>query len=115
MNFTTAVNSREHRLARLSQLASGTVFSRVIPIGFALGSSAFADHVPPVGLDYQGTWVVLIAVGVITALLILSLLWAYLDGQFSNPERIKFEVAQPDNDWPFGRGTSLERPESSKQ
>jgi nitrogen fixation-related uncharacterized protein len=85
-------------------------------IAFVLGSSAFADHIPPVGLDYQGTWVVLIAVGVITALLILSLLWAYLDGQFTNPERIKFEIAQPDNnDWPFGRGTSLERPEPGKQ
>lgn len=78
------------------------------------GSSAFADHIPPVGLDYQGTWVVLVAVGVITALLILSLLWAYLDGQFTNPERIKFDITKPDNEWPFGRGTSLERPEPEK-
>jgi hypothetical protein len=79
--------------------------------GFLLGSSALADHVPAVGLDYKGTWVVLIAVGVIFSLLVLSALWAYLDGQFSNTERIKFSVLEPDNDWPYGRGTSIERPE----
>jgi hypothetical protein len=113
--ITDSAISRKHHPVRPAAFASRTVLSRVIPIAFGLGSSAFADHIPPVGLDYQGTWVVLIAVGVITALLILSLLWAYLDGQFTNPERIKFEIAQPDNDWPFGRGTSLERPEPGKQ
>ena len=76
---------------------------------FALCSSALADHVPPAGLDYQGTWAVLIAVGVIFALLALSFAWAYLDGQFSNPERIKYDVTQPDREWPFGAGTSIER------
>jgi nitrogen fixation-related uncharacterized protein len=106
---------KEQRSVQRFKFASRTVLSRGVPLAFVLGSSAFADHIPPVGLDYQGTWVVLIAVGVITALLILSLLWAYLDGQFTNPERIKFEIAQPDNDWPFGRGTSLERPEPEKQ
>ncbi len=112
------ISSRKHRPGRSLALASRTVFSRAarraIPVALLFGSSAFADHIPPVGLDYQGTWVVLIAVGVITALLILSLLWAYLDGQFTNPERIKFDVTQPDNDWPFGRGTALERPEPEK-
>ncbi len=75
-----------------------------------LSSLALADHVPGVGLDYKGTWVVLIAVGVIFSLLVLSALWAYLDGQFSNPERVKYQLTQPDEDWPFGRGTSIERP-----
>lgn len=88
---------------------------RVLMLGVALlGSSALADHVPPVGLDYQGTWAILIAAGVIGALLVLSLLWAYLDGQFQNPERIKHEVAKPDDEWPFGRGTAIERPEPRK-
>ena len=77
-------------------------------------SVAVADHVPGVGFDYKGTWVVVIAVGVIFSLLILSALWAYLDGQFTNSERIKYALTQPDEDWPFGRGTSLERP-STKQ
>ena len=77
----------------------------------AISSSvALADHVPGVGFDYKGTWVVVIAVGVIFSLLILSALWAYLDGQFTNSERIKYVLTQPDEDWPFGRGTSLERP-----
>lgn len=106
--------SRRDRPPRSSQFASRTVLSRGLPVALLLSSTAFADHIPPVGLDYQGTWVVLIAVGVITALLILSLLWAYLDGQFTNSERIKYEIAQPDNDWPFGRGTALERPEPEK-
>ena len=78
---------------------------------FMLASNALADHVPAVGLDYKGTWVVLIAVGVIFSLLVLSALWAYLDGQFSNSERVKFNLLEPDNDWPYGRGTSIERPE----
>ena len=73
---------------------------------------ALADHVPPVGFDYKGTWVVIIAVGVIFSLLVLSALWAYLDGQFSNSERIKYTLTQPDEDWPYGRGTSLERPKT---
>ncbi len=59
----------------------------------AFSSLAFADHVPGVGLNYSGTWVVLIAVGVIFSLLILSLLWAFLDGQFQNAERVKYAVA----------------------
>jgi uncharacterized integral membrane protein len=81
-------------------------------LAFFFGSSALADHVPAVGLDYKGTWVVLIAVGVIFSLLVLSALWAYLDGQFSNSERVKFNLLEPDNDWPYGRGTSIERPEA---
>ena len=81
-------------------------------LAVGLGSSALADHVPPVGLDYKGTWIVLIAVGVIFSLLILSIAWAYLDGQFSNPERVKHQLTQPDDEWPFGRGTALERPEA---
>jgi nitrogen fixation-related uncharacterized protein len=76
-----------------------------------MGGVALADHVPGVGFDYKGTWVVVIAVGVIFSLLVLSLLWAFLDGQFDRPERIKHLLTQPDNDWPFGRGTSIERPE----
>ncbi len=71
---------------------------------------ALADHVPGVGFDYKGTWIVVIAVGVIYSLLILSALWAYLDGQFTASEKIKYALTQPDEDWPFGRGTSLERP-----
>ena len=82
--------------------------SSIIAI-WLLASTALADHVPPAGLDYQGTWAVLISVGVIFALLILSFAWAYLDGQFDNPERIKHDVTQPDREWPFGQGTSIER------
>ena len=80
-------------------------------LAFFLGSSALADHVPAVGLDYKGTWVVLIAVGVIFSLLVLSALWAYLDGQFNNSERVKFNLIEPDNDFMFGRAPSIERPE----
>jgi hypothetical protein len=80
-------------------------------LAFFLGSSALADHVPAVGLDYKGTWVVLIAVGVIFSLLVLSALWAYLDGQFNNAERVKFNLLEPDNDFLFGRAPSIERPE----
>jgi hypothetical protein len=76
----------------------------------ASGGAAFADHVPGVGFDYKGTWVVVIAVGIIFSLLVLSALWAYLDGQFQNSERVKYLLTQPDEDWPFGRGTTLERP-----
>jgi hypothetical protein len=65
---------------------------------FAFSSLAFADHVPGVGLNYPGTWVVLIAVGVIFSLLILSLLWAYLDGQFQNAEKIKYALTAPEPD-----------------
>jgi hypothetical protein len=83
---------------------------RALAIAVALTSSvALADHVPGVGLDYPGTWVVLIAVGVIFSLLVLSALWAYLDGQFQNPERIKYAVTMSDDDV-FARGTSIERP-----
>ena len=74
-------------------------------------SVALADHVPGVGFDYKGTWVVVIAVAVIFSLLVLSALWAYLDGQFQNTERVKYSLTEPDNEWPFGRGTALERPE----
>ena len=80
-------------------------------LAFFLSSSALADHVPAVGLDYKGTWVVLIAVGVIFSLLILSALWAYLDGQFNNAERVKFNLLEPDNDFLHGRVPSIERPE----
>ncbi len=80
-------------------------------LAFFLSSSALADHVPAVGLDYKGTWIVLIAVGVIFSLLILSALWAYLDGQFNNAERVKFNLLEPDNDFLFGRVPSIERPE----
>jgi hypothetical protein len=83
---------------------------RALVILLALTSSAaLADHVPGVGLDYPGTWVVLIAVGVIFSLLVLSALWAYLDGQFQNPERIKYAVTKFDDEL-FARGTSIERP-----
>jgi nitrogen fixation-related uncharacterized protein len=64
----------------------------------AFSSLAFADHVPGVGLNYSGTWVVLIAVGVIFSLLILSLLWAFLDGQFQNAEQVKYAVANISED-----------------
>jgi hypothetical protein len=70
-------------------------------------SLAYADHVPGVGLNYSGTWVVLIAVGVIFSLLILSLLWAYLDGQFQNAEKIKFALTAPE---PDDYIPSIERP-----
>jgi hypothetical protein len=65
---------------------------------FAGSSLAYADHVPGVGLNYSGTWVVLIAVGVIFSLLILSLLWAYLDGQFQNAEKVKYALTAPEPD-----------------
>ena len=68
-------------------------------------SSALADHVPPAGLDSKGTWAVLISVGVIFSLLILSFAWAYLDGQFTNPERIKYALTEPEREWPFENGT----------
>ena len=84
-------------------------------LAFFLSSSALADHVPAVGLDYKGTWVVLIAVGVIFSLLILSALWAYLDGQFTNAERVKFNLLEPDNDFLYGRVPSIERPESDSK
>lgn len=87
---------------------------KLATVAMISSSVAFADHVPGVGFDYKGTWVVVIAVGVIFSLLVLSALWAYLDGQFTNSERIKYVLTQPDEDWPFGRGTSLERP-STKQ
>jgi hypothetical protein len=73
----------------------------------ACSSLAYADHVPGVGLNYSGTWVVLIAVGVIFSLLILSLLWAYLDGQFHNAEKIKFALTTPEPDEYI---PSIERP-----
>lgn len=79
-----------------------------------LGSAARAEHVPPVGLDYAGTWVILIAVGVVLALLALALVWAYLDGQFSNLEDIKHDLTEPEREWPYGRGTALERPEPER-
>ncbi len=83
---------------------------RFLPSSFVLLSSlAFADHVPGVGLNYSGTWVVLIAVGVIFSLLILSLLWAYLDGQFQNSERVKYAVAAVDQNEFI---PSIERPQA---
>ncbi len=84
-------------------------------LAFFLASSALADHVPAVGLDYKGTWVVLIAVGVIFSLLILSALWAYLDGQFNNSERVKFNLIEADNDFLYGRAPSTERPEPDRK
>jgi hypothetical protein len=33
-----------------------------------------------------------------------------LDGQFINPERIKYSLTEPEREWPFENGTSLERP-----
>ena len=78
---------------------------------FGCSSLAFADHVPGVGLNYSGTWVVLIAVGVIYSLLLLSILWAYLDGQFDGGERIKYSVsAAIDSDFV----PSIERPQVRK-
>jgi nitrogen fixation-related uncharacterized protein len=77
-------------------------------LGFS--SLAFADHVPGVGLNYSGTWVVLIAVGVIFSLLILSILWAVLDGQFQNSERVKFAVALSDDTFV----PSIERPQGKE-
>ena len=74
-------------------------------------STALADHVPHVGLDYKGTWVVLIAVGVIFSLMILAAVWGYLDGQFKDTESVKYRLLEPENDWPFGRGTAIERPD----
>ena len=79
-------------------------------LALTLPSLAMADHVPPVGLDYKGTWIVLIAVGVIFALLLLSLIWAYLDGQFKDSESVKYALTEPEHEWPYGRGTNLERP-----
>ncbi len=87
-------------------------FIRALLVISLASSSAFADHVPPVGLDSKGTWAVLIAVAVIFAMLVLSLIWAVLDGQFSQPERVKYRLLEPDRDWPYGRGTSIERPEA---
>ncbi len=81
-------------------------------LAFFITSSALADHVPAVGLDYKGTWVVLIAVGVIFSLLVLSALWAYLDGQFTNSERVKFNLLEIEDSDFFARGTSIERPEA---
>ncbi|HWG85534.1 MAG TPA: hypothetical protein VNT60_08655 [Deinococcales bacterium] len=77
----------------------------------ALSQVALADHVPPVGLDYKGTWVVLIAAGVIFTLLALAFLWGLLDGQFRDSESVKYTLTEPEREWPYGRGTSLERPE----
>ena len=89
--------------------------ARVLSLAvFLLGSSALADHVPPAGLDSKGTWAVLISVGVIFSLLILSFAWAYLDGQFINPERIKHNLTETEREWPYSAGTSLERPLPSK-
>jgi cbb3-type cytochrome oxidase maturation protein len=92
-----------------------SLVARVAGVGvlamMVLNGTVFADHVPPVGLDYAGTWAVLIAVGVIVALLVLAALWGYLDGQFHDAERIKYRLIEPDEDWPYGRGTSVERPE----
>jgi uncharacterized YccA/Bax inhibitor family protein len=94
-----------------SQVTSHGLKARVFGVlVFMLGSSALADHVPPAGLDSKGTWAVLISVGVIFSLLILSFAWAYLDGQFTNPERIKYALTEPEREWPFEHGTSLERP-----
>lgn len=80
--------------------------------GLSLGSIARAEHVPPVGMDYSGTWVVLIAVGVVFALLFLAFVWAYLDGQFADAESVKHQLTEPEREWPYGRGTALERPEA---
>ena len=87
---------------RIQNLARATTILAFV------SSSALADHVPPVGLDSKGTWAVLISVGVIFSLLILSFAWAYLDGQFTNPERIKYALTEPEREWPFENGTSLE-------
>jgi hypothetical protein len=94
--------------SRIQNLARAAII-----LAFA-SSSALADHVPPTGLDSKGTWAVLISVGVIFSLLILSFAWAYLDGQFTNPERIKYSLTEPEREWPFEHGTSLERPMPSK-
>jgi hypothetical protein len=84
-----------------SQVTSHGLKARVFGVlVFMLGSSALADHVPPAGLDSKGTWAVLIS----------SFAWAYLDGQFTNPERIKYSLTEPEREWPFENGTSLERP-----
>jgi hypothetical protein len=93
--------SRYSKIQNLARAAMLLVFA---------SSSALADHVPPAGLDSKGTWAVLISVGVIFSLLILSFAWAYLDGQFTNPERIKYALTEPEREWPFENGTSLERP-----
>ncbi len=82
-------------------------FFRAALLSSLFSSLAFADHVPGVGLNYSGTWVVVIAVAVIFSLLILSLLWAYLDGQFSNAERVKYGVTVADDSFI----PSIERPE----
>jgi hypothetical protein len=102
-------HSRTQKLARATHLLARSVAL----LAFA-SSSALADHVPPAGLDSKGTWAVLISVGVIFSLLILSFAWAYLDGQFINPERIKHALTEPEREWPFEAGTSLERPLPSK-
>jgi hypothetical protein len=90
------------------------LLARATAILVFASSSAFADHVPPAGLDSKGTWAVLISVGVIFSLLILSFAWAYLDGQFINPERIKHNLIETEREWPYEAGTSLERPLPSK-
>jgi hypothetical protein len=95
--------------SRTTQLVRAAVL-----VAFVASSSALADHVPPAGLDSKGTWAVLISVGVIFSLLILSFAWAYLDGQFSNPERIKYGLIESEREWPFEGGTSLERPTPKK-
>ncbi len=87
--------------------------ARALAFGLVLSSSALADHVPPAGLDYKGTWIILIAVGVIFALLVLAAVWGYLDGQFHDAERVKYQLIEPEREWPYGRGTSLERPEAN--
>ena len=96
---------RDSRIQNLARTAVVLTFA---------SSSALADHVPPAGLDSKGTWAVLISVGVIFSLLILSFAWAYLDGQFTNPERIKYALTEPEREWPYENGTSLERPLVSK-
>jgi hypothetical protein len=102
-------HSRIQNLARAQRLLARTAMILAF-----VSSSALADHVPPAGLDSKGTWAVLISVGVIFSLLILSFAWAYLDGQFINPERIKYALTEPEREWPFKDGTSLERPLPSK-
>ena len=102
-------HSRIQNLARAPRLLALTATLLAF-----VSSSALADHVPPAGLDSKGTWAVLISVGVIFSLLILSFAWAYLDGQFINPERIKYNLTEAEREWPFENGTSLERPTPSK-
>ena len=86
------------------------LLTRVLISATLFTNLALADHVPGVGLNYSGTWVVLIAVGIIFSLLILSMLWAVLDGQFQNSERVKFAVALPDDSFI----PSIERPQTKQ-